>query len=589
MKKSSIQTNQVKNFLLQVVLCGGVACSTGMIRPAQAGPASTPDAGSLLETLPAAPIMEEEAGKAVINVPATVSPTQETASADAKGPVITARRFIVNGATVFSADLLASLLDDLLDKPLPLSTILEGAERITKYYHNAGYFVARAFLPPQSGLRGEFRIDVVEGRIGEVKLSEIANDPGGRVGVHLAATLEAQGVTKDQLLERNRLERGLLLLGDIVGSEVQVGLRPGASVGASDLDLETEGKNRISGNVSLDNYGTRHTGIWRLNAGANLAHPLLAGDVLGLRGVVSQGMKYLLASYQFPLGHDGLKLGLNAGSLNYTLCCGAPTDSSGEAQTFTATASYPLILTQARALHLEGSLERKALKDEIKGANIDDKRINSLSLGVSGRQTAENLLQRGQVAFTRGKVDLSGNAESLAQDRNNARTNGSYDKFKLNYSARFQATTRHVLELRINGQYAPNNLDSSEKLSLGGIDGIRAYPTSEGSGDTGIIGRLEWAMPIQQETLPGQLGVNAFLDGGYIRLDAKPWPGGLAGRNQYGLSGIGIGGSWAGPKGMTLGTALATPLGNNPGRINGKDSDDKNDKARFWLMFNLPL
>jgi hemolysin activation/secretion protein len=41
------------------------------------------------------------------------------------------------------------------------------------------------------------------------------------------------------------------------------------------------------------------------------------------------------------------------------------------------------------------------------------------------------------------------------------------------------------LQLLANAQFADKNLDSSEKLSLGGATGVRAYPSGEASGDEG--------------------------------------------------------------------------------------------------------
>lgn len=606
--------NQLKQYLLTLswIVISGLNHSTQ---------AATPDAGQLLETLPSSPILEKYLGSKIIDnnsgtkpkptIPSSTKPLandenvensvasspapennkEDSTAAPAagkqnnKGPSITVRRFIVEDATIFSNEFLASLLNDLLDQQLPLTKIIEGIERITKYYQNANYFLARAYLPPQSGLNGELKIKVIEGQISEIKPPVLINDPNGRVSARVVATMTDQGILKNKTVSRDSLERGVLLVGDLVGSEIKAGMSPGAEVGTTNLNLETIEKNRFSGNVTLDNYGSRYTGTWRLNSGINLTHPLFAGDLVGLRAVVAQGLHYFMGLYQFPLGYNGLKIGVNTGILDYKLCCGSPTDGSGQAQTFTATTSYPLILTQTRALHLETSLEHKAMKDDTAGVNTSDKRVDVASISVNLRKADENLVQRAQLALTLGKVDLSGNPSALAQDRTTAKTNGSYSKLKFNYSGRYQVDANDALELKTNGQYTTNNLDSSEKISLGGFDGIRAYPTSEGSGDIGIVGRLEWLRLIPQEILPGQLELSAFLDSGYIRLNAKSWPGGNTSNqfNAYWVNGLGIGSSWLGNQGSSINALIATSLGNNP---NNTTSDGKNEKMRFWLTIN---
>ena len=168
--------------------------------------ATPPDAGKLLETVPSNAIEKTPSSAKVVPTPAKPTNSETTKQSETnKGPTMTVKRFIVSGAKLFPAEMLAGLLDDLLEQPLPLSQILEGVARITKYYHDAGYFVAQAYLPPQSGAKGELRIDVVEGKIGEIRPPIIESDHDGKIGQHLIATLAAQGVIKEQPLNNQKL------------------------------------------------------------------------------------------------------------------------------------------------------------------------------------------------------------------------------------------------------------------------------------------------------------------------------------------------------------------------------------------------
>jgi len=544
-----------------------------------------PDAGRLLETLqppPPPPV----APHAPIVVPAAAAPGE---AADA-GPAFVVRQFHIEGAHAFPESELAAILSDLVGREVTLGSVRQGVERITRHYQEAGYFVARAYLPPQTIANGEVRITVLEGRLGAVNLADVPGDPDGQLKARMAATLAAQGLTPQQPITRDPLERGVLLLEDLVGAEVKASLRPGASLGSGDLNLETRGRAPVSGNLGLDNYGSRYTGAWRANGGINFAQPFLAGDSLGLRLIHGEGLDFLLAAYQAPVGYDGLKLGLNASWMRYELCCGAPPiGSKGEASTVAATASYPLVLRQNHSLSLTGSLEHKALKDDTRAGNVSDKTLDLGSFGVNATISVGNLVQRGDATLVRGRLDLSGNGAALAQDAASARSNGDYTKLRYGYSLRFNATATDILQLRITGQWAEKNLDSSEKMSLGGIDGVRAYPTGEASGDEGWLARLEWAKLLPLEALPGQLGATAFIDSGRIRLNRRPW-GALAGsRQEYGLSGAGLGLTWMAPGGFTAAAVLATPIGGNPGRVNGLDSDGRRQHERFWLLLNHPL
>ena len=83
----------------------------------------------------------------------------------------------------------------------------------------------------------------------------------------------------------------------------------------------------------------------------------------------------------------------------------------------------------------------------------------------------------------------------------------------------------------ISGQLASGNLDASEKMVLGGMDGVRAYPQGEGFGDEGLLATVEARrmMPGLSDRVPGQVHLLAFVDGGRISIDKDPW---LAGSNQ---------------------------------------------------------
>lgn len=66
------------------------------------------------------------------------------------------------------------------------------------------------------------------------------------------------------------------------------------------------------------------------------------------------------------------------------------------------------------------------------------------------------------------------------------------------------------------------NLDSYSRLSLGGVNGVRAYTTLDGVGDMGALASAE----IHQRYL-GDHFVGVFYDGGVIKQNRNPVP------NQY--------------------------------------------------------
>ena len=129
-------------------------------------------------------------------------------------------------------------------------------------------------------------------------------------------------------------------------------------------------------------------------------------------------------------------------------------------------------------------------------------------------------------------------------DQATARTNGNYQKLGYN-AARLQSVTDKVsLYGAINGQFASKNLDISEKMGLGGMYGVRAYPVGEAYADEGYIATLEarLLLPKFSESMPGQMHLVGFVDTGGVSINKNPW---TSSDNSRTLSGAGVGLTWA--------------------------------------------
>ncbi|MDO5305964.1 MAG: ShlB/FhaC/HecB family hemolysin secretion/activation protein, partial [bacterium] len=80
--------------------------------------------------------------------------------------------------------------------------------------------------------------------------------------------------------------------------------------------------------------------------------------------------------------------------------------------------------------------------------------------------------------------------------------------------------------LRVNGQYSPNKLFSTEQMYLGGVYSIRGYQPSEILGDYGVAGSLEFRVPFpflkqilpeKYKHLSRKVQLVAFYDFGYVK------------------------------------------------------------------------
>ncbi|MBW2144922.1 MAG: hypothetical protein JRG75_11100, partial [Deltaproteobacteria bacterium] len=95
---------------------------------------------------------------------------EELESEDAEGDEFTVliKSIEIKGNTVIDTQTLQEKVDTFKDKELTLEEMGEVADLVTIVYQEAGYILARAYLPEQEVQKGVLTIAVQEGKIGKV-------------------------------------------------------------------------------------------------------------------------------------------------------------------------------------------------------------------------------------------------------------------------------------------------------------------------------------------------------------------------------------------------------------------------------------
>ena len=527
-----------------------------------------PGAGSQLRQLPPPPTAEQAPPEVRIEeATGTTAPGADTVRA-------LVSELQVSGASAYTAAELVAVSGFAPDREYTLTELQAMAARITAHYRGDGYFVARAYLPAQDISDHVVTIAVSEGTYGQVTLRNEANLSDGLVHGVLDGLEGGDAITIDPL------EHRLLLLSDIPGVNVKSTLVPGTVPGSSDLIVEVVPGRRVTGSVYADNAGNPYTGEHRVGATVNLNNPLGRGDVASLHVLTSgSGLQYGHASYQMQFGRA--TAGIAYSRLEYEL--GEQfemLDAHGTADVLSLFGAYPLIRSRDTSLYFGLSAEDRTFEDRIDLVPIAtdrDARVLTPSLygshqdGFGGGGLTTFVL-----SYSAGSLDIRTPA-ALAEDAATARTDGSYGKLWFNVTRQQRVTD--VLSLRgsFTSQLASKNLDQSEKLVLGGMDGVRAYPQGEGFGDEGYLANVEAHLLLAglSERVPGDVHVLGFVDAGHITVDKDPW---FAGDNHRNLSGAGIGATWGDPGNFAVRAYYAVKLGD-------EDAISAPDKSgRFWIQ-----
>ncbi|MBC7701163.1 ShlB/FhaC/HecB family hemolysin secretion/activation protein [Aquabacterium sp.] len=482
-----------------------------------------PDAGQTLQQLqPTAPAPKP--ARANDNQAPTAPPTLPG------GMQIRLQTVRFSGNTVFSDATLQAVVGDVTGKPFDMTQLRALVEAVNLHYRHHGHPFARAFLPPQALADGTLRIDVVEGRYGEVR----AMGDDARLTALAQAFLAP--IHAGDLIESAPLERATLILNDLPGIAASPTLRPGQMLGTGDLDVAIQRSKPYSVELGLDNHGNRYTGQTRARLNLDLNSPFRLGDQATLRSLVTaQGLWFGQLGYSLPLRANGLRGQVGYAHTTYELGQEfAALRAHGTADVGSIGLSYPWLRSQRANLTVSGTYQHKTLTDQQDAASTrSDKSSQTLPLALDfdlRDDIGGGGITYGALSWTPGQLRLDG--PQRATDASTARQQGRFDKTNLAL-ARLQALPKQLsLFARVSTQWTTHNLDSSEGFGLGGPGGVRAYPVGEGYGDRGWVGQLELRYTA------GAWGPYVFHDAGSVTKNARPW---APGNNARHIAGHGVG------------------------------------------------
>ena len=545
--------------------------SVPLIATAQA----VPDAGSLLRE-------ERREPRTTLPPPSQVVPLPAPATAPPGGVRFTVTAFRLQGVTLLPEAELQAVLAPWLGRPIVFTDLAHAEQAVADAYRQRGW-LARPQIPQQDLVGGVVTLRVTESRLGQVRIDDeglsLRFDRGRIV---LAATARQK---PGEPLRPEDLDRAVNLLNDAPGLHASAVLAPGANPGETDLVLKPVDQPRWVGKVDMDDASPRATGSVRVGVDLALNSPSGIGDQAVLdASTTGAGNAFVSLGYTRPLGDDGWRIGVNGSLMEYRLGAEfAPLGAHGNSKTLGVRATYPLLRGGRRNASLTLAAERSRFLNIAGGTVISDKSLTDVSVGFDG-DSSDDLGGDGNtqwgMAVRRGRVDLSANAANEQADAAGPRSAGRDTRLTWNLARLQQAGRAGVFWLSGNGQFADRNLDSADKFSLGGANGVRAYPALEGTGDNGWLASAEWRFPL----LPTLQWV-AFYDQGEVGVNQRVDFAGAPARERIDLKGVGMGLNWVPFERGVLRAQLARRIGTNPlaDPASGDDSDGSLRRFRLWF------
>jgi len=476
------------------------------------------------------------------------------------------------GNTLLSTAVLHPLIADSENKSLNMKQLNALANRLSAYYHQQGYSLTRAVIPAQEIKDGVVTIQIVEAHYGKINLK---NHSRVRDGL-LQSTLSP--LHSGNIIQDYNLNKSLLLISDIPGVSAEATLKPGQSVATADMQVVVQDTPRLSARLTVDNFGNQFTGRIRGGLALQLNNPLHLGDQLNFYGLTTgNDIKFGVLNYQVVLNGYGTRLGGGYSVLDYMLG-GALANLNGHGTAYVGNAWLRQPLYRSRTLNMYVQLQynHKRLHDRIDVSSIrTDRQLQSGSVSLSG-DLHDNLLITSAVTgwnlqWTAGDVNFDDPTAAMA-DAATARTAGHFSKWNATLTRLHGLSRRNSLWLSLSGQWAQDNLDSVEKLVVGGPYGVRAYDVGILSADSGYLAQLE---------LRHQFNSNwqlfGFIDHQRVRINQHPF---ASGTNYASLTGGGAGIRFDTRNQWHAEAYVGAPIGSTPSLISNRSS------VRAWVQLS---
>ena len=486
------------------------------------------------------------------------------------------------GAPLALREALPGLTAAYVGKARHYEDLVNAAAEVTRFLQRElGYYLGYAYIPEQTTDDQVVRIAVLEGRLDEVSLVWPDDMTVDRAVVE-AYLAELQ---PGEILTVREVERVIFLLNDLRGLSMRAEVKAGSRPGTASLVFTPRPDQRYSVRIDGDANGSRFIGQHRLGALLSVNSPTGRGDGLTatLLGSTDGGLQFGLLGYTLPWGASGLKVGASLALTRYRLDPDEfPLGIEGESTNLNLFALYPWVRSRNLNLFTLGALDHKAYVDSI--VNLETKRrATNLTLGVTG-DFRDTLLKGGVNTFdlqlVHGRIRYPDGRPTGIDDA------ASFSKLGFTFSRLQDVLTNQLMAyLAVKGQWAFDNLDTTEQLRAGGPDGVRAFAPGEGTGDSGLIvsTELRWLPP---DSLLGPQARNLvfglFADAALIELRHDPTQIVRAADydNRRGYAGAGVSVVWQLPGRASARLSLAKPVRGTP------VGDTQERDPRLYLQFS---
>ncbi|WP_448665979.1 ShlB/FhaC/HecB family hemolysin secretion/activation protein [Serratia plymuthica] len=433
------------------------------------------------------------------------------------------QRIVFQGAKHLSWSVKEKLAKPYQGRCLTLNHINRLVRETTNAYLQRGYITSQAFLQDQDIAGGTLIVSANEGRVESITLD----------GENTLALRMAFPGRAGEVLNLRDIEQGMEQLNRLPSKQVSIDIQPGTHSGYSNVVLRrSSARLPVALSFGADNSGQKSTGTGQMNAGITLDNPLRLAEQWSfsaarnsdfshshrsrsLNGGVTLPYGYWLFSYQYAWNDFFQNVPFNGDAYRY----------KGNSQTQRLGANRTLLRDGSRKFSVDIGLTRRRTENQLAGERlaISSPTLSVFSLGGNYSAVAGRGYLTLNPTVSHGLRMLGATTDD--PEHTNA-PRSEFRKLSLSASYFYPLTPALYYLTSAYGQTTPDNLYSSERVSVGGQYSVRGFKEQYLTGNRGGYWRNELNWQWMTQPGLGDLSLIGALDTGWVQGRAGQIDGG---------------------------------------------------------------
>lgn len=390
----------------------------------------------------------------------------------------------VSYSRILTDEEIQNFVNPIIDKYITFNDLSEVVDNINYHYASNGYVTAKAYIPPQTLEDGTVTISLIEGKVGQLNVSNNKYTSSSYIKKRLSAK-------EDEVFEIAELENDIVKFNHYnQGIRLNANLKKGKEEGTTDIDIVAQEKFPFHVVGLMDNAGRKTIGELRGGLMIYADSLFKQRDKLTIGSYASSHSITPFADYNIPVNKQDGRVGFTF-STSYSEIANGPYeifDISSRSYNYSLYYTHPLIRTPKFELNSYTAANYKEGSTLFGDYRLHTDQVTSLETALNARYDTK----RGIWYATQGVYQ----AFPLFDD------NSKYFKYTGSLMRLHDFGHGIVGQFRGMYQFSPSdNMPYIDQFQAGGIATVRGYSEGLLIGRSGYILSAEMMFPILPQTI----------------------------------------------------------------------------------------